>query len=93
MLFGVVYNCINCGGRLRTTPRRSLMRRVLFLLSKNIDIDSKFSLEEKKEKPQTKIPAIPILLFTFYSLLASELVGIGIVGIGTNSSFNCIPNP
>ena len=48
------------------------MRRVLFLLSKNIDIDSKFSLEEKKEKPQTKIPAIPILLFTFYSLLASE---------------------
>lgn len=72
MLFGVVYNCINCGGRLRTTPRRSLMRRVLFLLSKNIDIDSKFSLEEKKEKPQTKIPAIPILLFTFYSLLASE---------------------
>ena len=72
MLFGVVYNCINCGGCLRTTPRRSLMRRVLFLLSKNIDIDSKFSLEEKKEKPQTKIPAIPILLFTFYSLLASE---------------------
>ena len=35
MLFGVVYNCINCGGRLRTTPRRSLMRRVLFLLSKD----------------------------------------------------------
>ncbi len=35
MLFGVVYNYINCGGRLRTTPRRSLMRRVLFLLSKD----------------------------------------------------------
>ena len=63
---------MNCGGRLRTTPRRSLMRRVLFLLSKNVDIDSKFSIEEKKEKPHVEIPAVSILLFTFYSLLASE---------------------
>ena len=57
---------MNCGGRLRTTPRRNLMRRVLFLFSKKCR--HLFEILDSRERRKSTVLVSQIPVKEWYDL-------------------------